>query len=141
MIKAKGTIKAKGRLNSEGTNGWTYPHHVMETKVAQRAGLMLRALVQISVSDDGAGSVHGILLILHLQGKGRRNNMALEGHETLPNFGTKSNNSYLAHLWTNGQTTGAFALRLNVGGVLPLLGGMRGLGRRTPLRLSRQRPS
>ena len=70
---------------------------------------MLQALVQISVSDNGAGSVHDILLILHQQGKGRRNDMALRGHETLPNFMTRSINSHLVHFWMNGWNTGALA--------------------------------
>ena len=101
----------------------------METRVAQRVGLILRALVQICVSNDGAGSVHNILLILYQQGKGRRNDMALGGHETLPNSVTRSISSHLAHLWTNGWNASAFAQQLNVRGVLPLLGGMRGLSR------------
>lgn len=93
---------------------------------------MLGALIQVCLTDNGTGSTHSIFLVLHQQGKGRRNDRALGGHETLPHSVTKRISSSLAYLQTYGQTTSALTQRLNVKGMLPLLGGMRGLSRRAP---------
>ena len=43
----------------------TYHHYVKETRVTQRVSFMLRALVQVSILDDGMSSIHCILLILY----------------------------------------------------------------------------
>ena len=37
----------------------------MKTRVAQRVSLMLRALIQVYVTDDGTSSVHNVFLVLH----------------------------------------------------------------------------
>ena len=97
-----------------------------------RVGLMLRALIQVCITDDGTGSVHSVFLLIHQHGNGRRNDRALKGHETLPYSVTRRINSSLAYLRTYGRTTSAFTWWLNVRGMLPLLEGMKGLSRWAP---------
>ena len=101
----------------------------MKTRVAQRVGLMLGTLVQVCVADDGTGGVQSIFLVLHQQGKGKRNDRVLGGHEAFPHFVTRRINSSLAYLRTYGRTTSVLTQQLNVRGMLPLLEGMRGLSR------------
>ena len=103
----------------------TYPYHIIETKVTQKVSLILRALVQVSIRDDGMGSVHCILLILHQQRK-RSGNGALGSHKTLLDPMVRSVNNDLVCFWMNGGATGTFSWWLKVGRVLRLIGCMRG---------------
>ena len=113
-------------------NEWTYLHHVMKTRVAQRVGLMLGTLVQVCVADDGTGGVHSIFLVLHQQGKGKRNDRVLGGHKAFPHSVTRRINSTFPYIRTNRQSTSTSTRRLNVRGMLPVLGSMRGLGQQAP---------
>ena len=104
----------------------------MKTRVAQRVGLMLGTLIQVCVADDGTGGVHSIFLVFHQQGKGKRNDKVLGGHEAFPHFVTRRINSSFPYIRTNKQSTSTFTRRLNIRGMLPILGSMRGLSQQAP---------
>lgn len=53
-------------------------------------------------------------------------------HKTLPNPKMRSINNNLTCLWTSGWATGAFTQRLNIRGVLPLFGDMKGQSQWSP---------
>lgn len=100
----------------------------MKARVTQGFDLMLGALIQVSILDDGMGSVHSISLFFHQQGKGRKDDRALRGHKALPYSVMGRISSSLPYIWMNQQSISTFTQRLNIKRVLPLLGAMGGLG-------------